>query len=426
MVDNILDGAREQKKVSSYVTESSIKLRERFSIIIPTYNEAKNITLLLDNIRQNIPNDTSVEVVIVDDDSPDGTGQIVESYMNPSNVNYNSNNVSTQLNLKVIHRKKDKGDKGVIPAILEGVKHSQGDIIVVMDADLSHPPELIPRIIDEFRGNPNSIIIASRYIRGGSIMGWPLRRKIISWGAVTLARYGLRIRNIRDPMSGYFAVPRKIFDDISFGTGGYKILLEILVKEQADTKRKEIPYSFKERKLGKSKLGIKVIIQYLLAIWQLYRYGQKKRKVLSTELQRNEERRSVLFLSKAGRFFTVGASGLVINYLVSFLLSNFSTLWYMHATLGGIAVSMTSNFLLNKIWTFEDSDFSSLTRTLKQYVLFLGFSSIGASIQLLVVYLLVELSGYGYAPSLILAVLAGSGSNFILNKKWTFNEKIWG
>jgi dolichol-phosphate mannosyltransferase len=401
-------------------------MKERFSIVIPTCNEAENIILLLDKIRQNIPKDTLLDVVIVDDNSSDGTGRIVDGYMNRSNDNYSSkyqNNVPPRLNLRVVHRKKNRG---LIPSILDGVKHCQGNIIVVMDADLSHPPELIPRIVDEFRSNPNSIVIASRYISGGSISGWPFGRKIISWGAVTLARYGLRIRNIRDPMSGYFAVPRKILDDISFGTRGYKILLEILVKGQANAKRKEIPYMFEERKLGKSKLGIKVIIQYLLAIWQLYRYGQKERKPIDTEQQRNEERKSVLFLSKAGRFFTVGASGLVINYLASFLLSNFSTLWYMQATLGGIVISMTSNFFLNRIWTFEDTDFSSLTRILKQYILFLGFSSIGASIQLIVVYLMVEFSGYGYAPSLIIAVLAGSGSNFILNKKWTFKERIWG
>ena len=410
------------KKEISYVTGSSTKIKERFSIVIPTYNEAENIVLLLDKIRQNTPKDTLLDVVIVDDNSSDGTGRIVDSYMNRFGSKY-QNNVPPQLNLRVVHRTKKRG---LIPSILDGVKHCQGDIIVVMDADLSHPPELIPRIVDEFRSNPNSIVIASRYISGGSISGWPFGRKIISWGAVTLARYGLRIRNIRDPMSGYFAVPRKILDDISFGTRGYKILLEILVKGQTNFKRKEIPYIFEERKLGKSKLGIKVIIQYLLAIWQLYRYGQKERKVVITEQRRNEERKSVLFLSKAGRFFTVGASGLVINYLASFLLSNFSTLWYMHATLGGIVVSMTSNFVLNRIWTFEDTDFSSLTRILKQYVLFVGFSSIGASIQLMLVYLLVELSGYGYAPSLIIAVLAGSGSNFILNKKWTFKERIWG
>jgi dolichol-phosphate mannosyltransferase len=212
-------------------------------------------------------------------------------------------------------------------------------------------------------------------------------------------------------------------DDVTFETGGFKILLEILVKEQSNAKRKEIQYTYNERKLGKSKLGMNVVVQYVQAVWHLYRYGQKEKK--KEREKEKGERKSVLFLSKAGRFFTVGASGLVINYLVSFLLLNFSTLWYMYATLGGIAVSVTTNFLLNKIWTFEDTDFSSFTRILRQYLLFLGFSAVGASIQLILVYLLVESGGYGYAPSLILAVLAGAGSNFVLNKRWTFRERIW-
>jgi dolichol-phosphate mannosyltransferase len=108
-------------------------------------------------------------------------------------------------------------------------------------------------------------------------------------------------------------------------------------------------------------------------------------------------------------------------------LSNFSILWYVHPTLGGIAVSMTSNFLSNRIWIFEDTDYSCLTRIVKQYVLFLGFSPIGgAPIQLILICLLVESRGYRYGASLVFAFLAGSGSNFVLKKKWTFKERMWG
>jgi dolichol-phosphate mannosyltransferase len=140
---------------------------------------------------------------------------------------------------------------------------------------------------------------------------------------------------------------------------------------------------------------------------------------------KQEQRGLVLFLSKAARFFTVGASGLLLNYLISSLLSGgiFFNFWYVHGTLIGIIFSITSNFLLNKLWTFEDKDFS-LYHTLKQYGLFVAFSSIGASIQLLLVYLLVE-TGLSYSPSLIIAVASASISNFLLNKKFTFHEKIW-
>jgi dolichol-phosphate mannosyltransferase len=165
-----------------------------------------------------------------------------------------------------------------------------------------------------------------------------------------------------------------------------------------------------------------VILDYAGAVWQLYRYGQKSKRHTQ---KKQENRKSVLFLSKAGRFFTVGAGGLLINYLISSLLSGgtLSNLWYVHGTLVGIIFSITSNFLLNKLWTFEDKNFS-LYHTLKQYGLFVTFSSVGAAIQLLLVYLLVE-SGLNYTSSLIIAVATAAISNFILNKKWTFQEKIW-
>jgi dolichol-phosphate mannosyltransferase len=130
-------------------------------------------------------------------------------------------------------------------------------------------------------------------------------------------------------------------------------------------------------------------------------------------------------MSKAGRFFTVGASGLLVNYAASLLFSNLvPNVWYMYATLFGIILSITSNFILNKIWTFDDRNFST-KHFLRQYALFLGFCAIGATIQLSLVYVFVESLGIQYTLALILAVLVASISNFLLNKKITFGEKIW-
>ena len=137
-------------------------------------------------------------------------------------------------------------------------------------------------------------------------------------------------------------------------------------------------------------------------------------------------KRSVKFLSKAGRFYTVGASGLAVNYLISTAISSgsLSHLWYMQATLIGILVSIVTNFFLNKVWTFQDLNFS-LTHTFKQFLLFLIISSFGAAIQLAFVYVLVE-NGLQYAMSLLCAVAIASASNFLLNKKLTFKDKLWG
>ncbi|MFZ0512182.1 MAG: GtrA family protein [Candidatus Nitrosopolaris sp.] len=188
-------------------------------------------------------------------------------------------------------------------------------------------------------------------------------------------------------------------------------------------KVKEIPYTFMNRESGESKLDNRVIGDYVRAVWYLYRYGRKSKRVTRSK---EEKRRSALFLSKAGRFYTVGASGLLLNYLVSVMLTKeiVSNFWYLQASTIGIIFSITSNFFLNKIWTFEDRNFSP-RNTLKQYGMFLGLSTVGAVVQLILLYWFVQ-SGFQYTPSLVLAVAAASVSNFLLNKKWTFREKIWG
>ena len=399
------------------------------SIVIPTYNDSENILNLIDAIIHHIPSDISSEIIIVDDNSPDGTGMLVERYIKKiTNETYNNtaktsnykNIYKNKCSVKVVHR---NIRNHLIYAILDGVRHSSGQNILIMNADFSHPPEIIPRIINELNQDPNCIVVASRYIKGGSIVGWPFKRLMLNIGAVRIARHSLKLRNIKDPISGFFALPSHTLKDIEFDTQGFKMLLEILVKCK-NLRVREIPYIFTDKELGKSKLDSKVILDYSKAIWQLYRYGRNYSS--NAMMQNKQERRGlVLFLSKAARFFTVGASGLVINYLISTLLSGgtFFNFWYVHSTLIGIIFSITSNFLLNKSWTFEDRDFS-LYHTLKQYGLFVAFSSIGASIQLLLVYLLVE-SGLGYSPSLIIAVASASISNFLLNKKFTFHEKIW-
>jgi dolichol-phosphate mannosyltransferase len=395
------------------------------SIIIPTYNEAEHILKLIDAIRYHLPNNISAEIIIIDDNSPDGTGILVERYIKRiKDETFDDIKIRNQINnckkcqVKVIHRKRRNR---LIHTILHGVRFASGQNILIMDGDFSHPPEVIPKIINELSQDPNCIVVASRYIKGASIVGWPFKRLMLDMGAIGIARHSLKLRNVKDPMSGFFALPHHVLKNIKFDTQDFKMLLEILVKDK-DLRVKEIPYIFNDREFEKRNLDFRVIFDYIKAIWHLYRYGRNSSKAI----QNKQERRGlVLFLSKAARFFTVGASGLLINYLISSLLTGgtISSLWYVHATLIGIIFSITSNFLLNKSWTFEDRNFS-LYHTLKQYGLFAIFSSIGASIQLLLVYLLVE-SGLSYTPSLIIAVATASISNFILNKKWTFHEKIW-
>jgi dolichol-phosphate mannosyltransferase len=379
--------------------------RTQVSIIIPTYNESQNICEVLRSIGENLPKGYQTETIIVDDNSPDGTQKIVEEYLS-------SMKKISGFTISLIRR---EIKQGLGSAILKGILHAKGDTIVVMDSDLSHPPHLIPKMVETLQKGLCDIVVASRYIKGGKIQGWSLKRKIMSKVATTIAKKGLRIK-AADPMSGFFAFKRKIIENLKLDAIGYKILLEILVKSNG-SKIHEIPYTFTERKAGSSKVDLATIFDYFRSVWKLYRYGNSLRK--------QEKRTSVRFLSKAGRFFTVGASGLVVNYLASLLfVTTIANAWYIHANILGIIISMTSNFFLNKVWTFEEKDFA-IKRTLAQYGKFVSFSSFGALVQLGVVYYLVESFAIDYPLALIAAVSTAAFSNFVLNKRWTFGEKIW-
>jgi len=375
------------------------------SIIIPTYNESENIIQVLKSIGEHLPEDIAAEALVVDDNSPDGTGKIVEDYITDAHneIGYT---------IEVIHR---KTKSGLSSAILDGIQHSTGETIVIMDSDFSHPPKIIPQLVEEITTSKCDIVIASRFVPGGAINGWSTKRKLISKTAKGIAKAGLGV-NESDPMSGFFAFKRKILDGIKFDAIGYKMLLEILVKTKG-AKVKEIPYTFTDRTRGSSKLDSSTMFDYARSVWRLYRFGKTAEK--------NEARDSVRFISKAARFYTVGASGLLLNYLVSLLFADAGmNFWYIHATAIGIMFSMSSNFVLNKIWTFGDRNFE-IKSTLTQYGKFIGFSSLGAIVQLVIVYVLVDSYQLLYPVALVLAVATAASSNFILNKKWTFKQKVW-
>jgi dolichol-phosphate mannosyltransferase len=379
--------------------------KAQVSIIIPTYNESENIIQVLKSIGEHLPEDIATEALVVDDNSPDGTGKIVEDYINDT-----QNGIGYAI--EVIHR---KSKSGLSSAILDGIQHSTGETVVIMDSDFSHPPKIIPQLIEEIKTSKCDIVIASRFVPGGAINGWSTKRKLISKTAKGIAKAGLGV-NESDPMSGFFAFKRKILEGIKFDAIGYKMLLEILVKTKG-AKVKEIPYTFTDRTRGSSKLDSSTMLDYVKSVWRLYRYGRKA-KVSDT-------RTSIRFISKAGRFYTVGASGLLVNYIISLLFADaIINFWYIHATVIGIAVSMSSNFILNKIWTFEDRNFGA-RETLAQYGKFVGFSSPGALIQLGMVYVSVDNYQVTFPLALTLAVIIAAASNFILNKKWTFKEKVW-
>ena len=383
------------------------------------------------SVRALIPKEISNEIIVVHYNQANGIDSDIELDADPEVYN-NKKTDNAQISdekddEKVIHaRTRSK----LTSASMKGIELSTGQFILTIDADFPYPDELITKLINELIKSPNSIIIASKYAEGASIQRLPFMRNAISKGARIIVRHGLKVKDVQDPLSGCFAISRQLLEDIKIEGKGDELLLEILVKLSSNKKNdkftvKEIPFGQKGKQATK-KLDFNRIMGYLMAVWHLYRYG-KKSKRLQNDPNYVEQRRhkSVLFLSKAGRFFTVGASGLFVNYVVSFLLSNVvSNIWYIQATFIGIIVSITTNFLFNKVWTFEDRDFS-IGHFFRQYLSFLALCALGAVIQLSLVFVFVEYSHIQYGLSLIMAVSIASLGNFLLNKKITFGEKIW-
>lgn len=241
-----------------------------YSIIIPTYNESGNIESLLDSIVKTIYNSKyQLEIIVVDDESPDGTGKIAELY----SEKLSKHGVHRYCSLRVVYR---RIKKGLISAIKDGISCCNGKYILVMDADFSHPPETILSMINVILENPchNIIVVASRYMKGSSIVGWPLSRRIISKVALLMVKYGLGVKSSSDPLSGFFVASSNIIKDLNFETNGYKILIELLVKfRQRETKVIDVPFQFSNRRNGESKLGISAITHYILAVIKLTKFG---------------------------------------------------------------------------------------------------------------------------------------------------------
>ena len=222
------------------------------TLVIPTYNEAGNIPILISRVFDIFrSNNLDGYVIVVDDDSPDQTWKVAEDLK------------EKYPNLEVL-RRQDK--RGLSSAVLDGFDMARTDIVGVIDADLSHPPEKIPELVVPIIEGEADFTLGSRYIDQGGIENWPLKRKISSKVA-TLAVIGLT--RVKDPMSGFFFLRKDIINNVNLSPKGFKIGLEILVRTKCE-KVKEIPIVFRDREYGESKLSSNVIIDYLIHVSKLY------------------------------------------------------------------------------------------------------------------------------------------------------------
>lgn len=223
-----------------------------FSLVIPSYNEAENVVEIAGAVSRALAA-VPHEILFVDDDSPDGTWNLVESYG------------EKDPRVRGIRR---VGRRGLSGAVVEGFQAARGDILGVMDADLSHDPAILPEMIQRIEGGAD-VVVGSRRIPGGGADKWPLHRRVTSGAATSLAKMVLPLP-LSDPMSGYFVLRREMFERVKdrLRPKGYKILLEILWRARP-CRIEEVPFVFRDRKQGYSKLTPRVMLHLLQSLIEL-------------------------------------------------------------------------------------------------------------------------------------------------------------
>ena len=230
----------------------------KFGLVIPTLNEAGNIPVLLDRIHAAMePMSVDYEIIVVDDDSNDGTADVANEY------------AARDRRVRVFVR---KGQRGLAGAVIHGWEHTDANLLGVIDADLQHPPEVLPSLLKPVLQSAD-IAIASRYVNGNGVGEWNRFRLFLSrCGTLATAPLQPNGLKVKDPLSGFFVVRRKCIEDLALQPEGFKILLEILVKGRIG-KAIEVPFHFGNRHSGKSKADVKVALQYFSLLGKLSRYA---------------------------------------------------------------------------------------------------------------------------------------------------------
>ncbi len=362
---------------------AEIRVLAPVSIIIPTYKEVENIPILLDRINEvRRKYGLTLEVLMMDDQSSDGSVQAVQA----SGYEW----------ARIVVR---EGPRGLSPAVVDGLRLARYPVVVVMDADLSHPPEKIPELILALQAG-QQFVIGSRYVPGGSTEDrWGFFRWLNSRVATLLAR---PLTSARDPMAGFFALRRaELTRARHLNPIGYKIGLELIVKCGLENVG-EIPIRFLDRRYGQSKLTLKEQLQYLQHLRRLYMHRFK-------------------YFSAAAQFAAVGTSGVVVN-LAALTLALWAGLHPSLAVASGIGLSLVSNFLLNRRFTFSYARKGSAG---KQFLGFLGASAAG-----MVVNYVLTMVVASRAPALPLQVAAlcgiagGMTLNYAVNQFMVFRRRM--
>ncbi|HEY2410314.1 MAG TPA: glycosyltransferase [Polyangiaceae bacterium] len=360
----------------------------KFSLVVPTYNEAKNIGLLIEQLERLFDPvlGSTYELVVVDDDSPDKTWQVALEI------------AAHHRSVRVVRR---QGERGLSTAVIRGWQVARGDIIGVMDADLQHPPELNLALLREIERGAD-LAIGSRHVAGGGLSDWSLVRRLLSRGAQLLGLLILPgvLGRLSDPMSGYFMLRRELLVGAKLDPLGYKILIEVVARGNPRWIG-EVGYVFRERVGGESKVTWHVYVQYLGHLLKL--------------------RWATLRSSRLLRFCIVGASGVLVDMGLLFALSDPSTLHLglTRSKLVAAECAILSNFLLNDAWTFGDVSRlePGFAGRLRRFLGFNAICSIGLVWNVLVLNVLFNFAHVNRYIANAIAIVVVTFWNYGVNRK---------
>ncbi|UKK86250.1 glycosyltransferase family 2 protein [Sphingopyxis sp. BSN-002] len=302
------------------------------AVVVPTLNEAANVEKLIEKLSVVLAG-RGWEVVFVDDNSPDGTSDLVRRIGR------------TSRHVRVVQR---VGRRGLSSAVIEGILATAAPVIAVMDGDLQHSEDALPRLIDAIEKGDAEIAVGTRYVDGGGTGDWDKSRVAMSRLATRAGQIALGT-DVSDPMSGFFAVRRDAFERAlpRLSAIGFKILLDILASSPTALKVAEVPYTFRTREAGESKIGVRVIAEYaeLIADKTIGRFVP------------------VRLL----KFLMVGGLGVFVHLAVLRALLGFGDS-FLTAQTGAVMVAIAFNFFLNNSFTYAD-------RKLKGWKLLGGLAS---------------------------------------------------
>jgi dolichol-phosphate mannosyltransferase len=357
----------------------------RLSIVVPTFNESGNVRELLSRL-DSVLGESGWEVIFVDDDSPDGTARTAREI------------AKSDVRVRCLHR---IGRRGLSTACIEGMMASSAPIIAVMDADLQHDETILPKMLAEIEQSDADLVIGTRYVAGGGTGNWDESRKSMSRFA-TAASHAVLKQPISDPMSGFFMLQRRVLDDTVHGLSGlgFKILLDILATSRQPLRVAEVPYTFRNRFAGESKLDEMVIWEYgmLLADKTVGRFVP------------------VRLLT----FSIVGGLGVFVHLsILTFTLKVLQTS-FMAAQATAISTTMVFNFALNNLLTYRDRRLTGW-KWLKGLISFMLSCSIGGVVNFLIARYLNEHRGTVYLAALA-GVMVGSIWNYAVTQIYTWGK----